>query len=134
MSLENVSECLLCGKPFMKFGRKQICRDCEYKEEEYFQKVREYLYDYPNASVEEVSQQTEVNDKIIVDWVKEGRLERAGLTMSYPCQMCGKSIHSGRVCHSCQSDLGEYKSELESKIGTEEKSQRMYIVDNKKKY
>ena len=131
MGFDNLVECKICGKLFMKIGRKDVCPNCRGKEEELFLEVKNYLYDYPNASIKEVAEQTEIDEGLIMDWVREGRLERTGITITYPCEICGKPIHRGKICKSCQENLGEAASSLSG--NRDEKKRTMYISEKLKK-
>ncbi len=135
VGFENYVECKVCGSMFMKFGKTQICTKCMDKEEEYFIKVKDYLYDYPSATVEEVSEQTDVDEAFIKYWVDNGRLERAGLAMTFPCEMCGRPIHIGRICKKCQEGLGNIADEIrgQSKGKEELGTNKMYIIEKMKK-
>ncbi|BDU51085.1 hypothetical protein [Haliovirga abyssi] len=135
MGFDNLVECKICGKLFMKTGRKNICPSCLNKEEELFMEVKNYLYDSPNASIKEVAEQTEIDEGLIMDWVREGRLERTGIIMTYPCEMCGKPIHTGKICKSCQNELGVVSDSLSGTKdeGKDETKRSMYISDKFKK-
>lgn len=131
MGFDNLVECKICGKLFMKVGRKSICPNCLDKEEELFMKVKNYLYECPDASIKEVAEQTEIDESLIMDWVREGRLERKGITITYPCEICGKPIHIGKICKSCQDKLGDAADSLnETK---DEIKRAMYISGKFKK-
>lgn len=86
------------------------------REEEDFHKVKEYLYDYPNSSIDEVSEQTEVEQDVISEWIKDGRLEAKGITISYPCSICAKPIHVGKICARCQKQFGDAIGDLKSSL------------------
>lgn len=117
MGLE-YAECRRCRKLYLKSGVKNVCPECLQKEDEDFSKVKEYLYDYPHASIDEVADQTEVDNETIIDWVKSGRLETGGVAVSYPCTICGRPIHSGKICAKCEQALGggakDFKSDSSS--------------------
>ncbi|NLK62445.1 MAG: MerR family transcriptional regulator [Fusobacteria bacterium] len=137
MSFDNYKDCQVCKKLFMKMTRREICPECLKDEEKYFKIVRDYLYKYPLASIEEVSSQTDVHEKYIIDWIEDGRLEKKGLTTNYSCEMCGSPIHMGKVCHKCQSDLNGLKGELLKNTRPnideqERRGQKMYISEKKK--
>jgi len=137
MGFENYKDCKVCGKLFMQMTKRTICPECLKNEEEYFKIVRDYLYKYPSASVQEVSEQTDVHEEFILDWLKSGRLEKKGMTSNYPCEMCGRPIHVGRICQKCQEELGGLTSSLssdkkEKSSEPEKKINKMYISEKKK--
>lgn len=101
----NIRNCTRCGKIYNYDGFK-ICHNCRKDDEQDFQKVKEYLYDNPGASVPEVSDGTEVEARKIIDFLREGRLEVAeGSNLILECENCGDSIRTGRFCDKCASGL-----------------------------
>lgn len=102
----NVKNCPECGRIFNYTGR-DLCPKCIGEDEEQFKRVKEYLRDNPGANIEVVSQTTEVDEKKIIRYLREGRLQLTpGSTgiMLY-CERCGTQILSGRVCDNCAKDL-----------------------------
>lgn len=99
-----VRQCKLCGKLFYTFGADN-CPECTEKKEKEFEKVRDYIYEHPKANVVEISQETGVSEKMILGYLKEGRLtieENSGLLL---CEECGRSISTGRYCAGCSRRL-----------------------------
>ncbi|MCC5910837.1 MAG: MerR family transcriptional regulator [Clostridiaceae bacterium] len=115
MELRN---CTSCGRTFAYSGS-EICSRCGNTDEEDFQKVKEYLYDHPGATIVEVSEETEVSEKKILRYLRESRIEiREEDNMMLDCERCGASIRSGRFCDKCS---GELKRELTSVLKPKEK-------------
>lgn len=106
MGVASYAACTSCGKMFLKVGTRSVCPECAEREEGDFLKVKEYLYEYPNSTIEEVSEQTEVSREVILGWIKDGRIEAKGMAISYPCSICGKPIHMGKICMKCQKEMG----------------------------
>ncbi len=140
MGMNNYARCALCGNTFFKIGHKNTCNSCGKREEELFAMVRDYLRDYPNASVAEVITQTEVPEELVFEWIKQGRIESNGSTKTYNCEMCGNPIHMGKICKKCQDGLNGLKKELSDSIKNDTNSEKsakgMYSSDvkNIKKY
>ena len=67
--------------------------------------VRDYLYDNPNAPIEEVVEETGVQEKIILYYLRDGRLQIAGSSGLLKCEQCGAAINSGRLCEKCMSKV-----------------------------
>ena len=140
MGMNNYIKCPICGKMFLKIGNKNTCNSCGKREEELFGEVRDYLRDYPNASVAEVITQTEVPEELVFEWIKQGRIESNGSTKTYNCEMCGNPIHMGKICKKCQDGLNGLKKELSDSIKNDTNSEKsakgMYSSDvkNIKKY
>jgi flagellar operon protein (TIGR03826 family) len=101
-----VKSCKGCGRLFNYMGGQPLCQSCVKKLEEKFQEVKQYLYDNPNASVNEVADSNDVSVKQIKQWIREERLmfssaNAAGIV----CEHCGTPICSGRFCDKCKAEL-----------------------------
>ena len=95
-------KCQRCGTIFQSRG-KPYCVDCLDLYDKEFETVRDYIYDHPNANVEQISSETEISSKTIFSFIKEGRI-----TMHHPvlsCKICGKAIASGDTCEQCKANL-----------------------------
>ena len=64
--------CARCGK--VHNYPSKYCKECLETEKELFDKVRDYLYDNPNATVEQVHIDTGVERKKIRQYIREDRL------------------------------------------------------------
>ncbi|MHB8171468.1 MAG: flagellar protein [Thermincolia bacterium] len=94
-----VKNCVKCGKLFMYVNR-NVCPDCVEKEEQDYNKVRDYLKEHPGARVEEIGRETEVEEGLIMRFLREGRL----ITMAAPeleCLSCRAPILHGSLCEKC---------------------------------
>ncbi|WP_156943737.1 hypothetical protein [Alkaliphilus transvaalensis] len=69
-TLEN---CIVCGKLF-RSNEGVICQSCLEDKESPYQKVKDYLFFHRGASVFEVSEATGVEVKLILKYLKEGRI------------------------------------------------------------
>ncbi len=110
--LDNVRKCKECGKLFNFIGR-PICPDCLKRMDDEFQSVRKYIYDNPNAGIEEVSEETEVSVKTIMRFLREGRLQLRSASGALLCEKCGKPLQTGTMCEDCKKKLTET---LDSKL------------------
>ncbi len=130
--MADVRNCRKCGKIYNYIGGAPICHACKQLEEDDFQKVKEYLYAKPGATLTEVSTELEMSIEKIKRFLKEGRLE---ITDDFgnivlECEGCGKSIKSGRFCEECERDLTiglrsaarQIKSELDTVASSNPKS------------
>jgi flagellar operon protein (TIGR03826 family) len=132
----NLINCQECGKVFASAGSK-VCSDCRQSEEEKFQLVKDYLWDHPNSTVPAVSEATGVEEKTIIKFIKEDRLQSEGLDIDYSleCKICGVKIESGIYCDSCRnklvSDFNSNSSEKEEK--KEKKNEKMFLSDRFKR-
>lgn len=99
----NVSNCKSCGRLFNVLVNEKICPACKQALEDDFQRVKKYLEEHPNASVEEVSRENDVTVKQIKQWVREERLVFSeGSLEGVECENCGTLICTGRFCEECK--------------------------------
>ncbi|MEC9490262.1 MAG: flagellar protein, partial [Halanaerobiales bacterium] len=98
--------CRECGRVFSSTGD-SVCPDCKNLEEEKFELVKNYLWDNPNSTIDQVAEATEVEKKLIIKFMKEDRLASKGLVIDFKlnCSRCGKEIESGTFCKSCRDKL-----------------------------
>ena len=84
--------------------------------------IKEYLYQNPGAMLSEVSVELNISLDKIERFLKEGRLELTSEEGSFhlECEMCGKSIRSGRLCDECEQSrfkkMRSVSAELSSKM------------------
>ena len=104
MELKN---CASCGRTFGSEFGESLCKKCRNEAyENDFKQVREYLYDNPGADVNEVSEATGVERSKIMHYLREERIEIIEEDNPFlKCSRCGKSIHSGKYCASCENEL-----------------------------
>ncbi|MGQ9747738.1 MAG: MerR family transcriptional regulator [Candidatus Caldatribacteriaceae bacterium] len=130
-----LAKCKRCGKIFNKVLEKDVCPECLDKEEEEFQKVRNFFREHPRAKLEEASQGTGVDKKIILQFLKEGRLqlslsEEEFLKEGLFCERCGKPILQGKLCVECRQKLGLIVSHSEKEEKKEKKARpRFYFKE-----
>lgn len=110
----NIKNCTRCGKIYAYDGFK-VCLQCRREDEEDFKKVKEYIYENPGATISEVSEETEVDSKKIIEFLRQGRLEiKDESNLLLNCERCGTSIKTGRFCERC---TGEMQREFKQSIG-----------------
>ena len=110
----DIRNCSRCGNIYAYDGF-NICMKCRRQDEEDFQKVKEYLDENPGATITEVTEETGVDSKKIIEFLRQGRLEvedEANLLLS--CERCGASIKTGRFCEKC---ILEMQKEFKQSIG-----------------
>lgn len=137
MDLRNCPE---CGKLFAYDGQSKLCPVCRDKEENKFKIVKDYLWDHPNATIEQVHEDTEVERELIIKFVKDRRLISEGLELDLvlECERCGTPITEGRFCNKCQQELLQgFKPTKNNKKKKEKKKKRsndrMHIADRLRK-
>jgi len=100
-----IAYCKRCQRIFNKL-RRDICFACVEEQERAFQVVRGYLKDHKDASLMEVSEETEVDPEDIIELIREGLLMvRDNPNLSYACERCGQPTQAGRYCASCSAEL-----------------------------
>lgn len=108
----NVKNCVRCGKIFNYMG-KALCPKCIDDDERDFLTVKQYLWDNPGASIADISEATEVDEKKIIIYLREGRLQltpgQTGIILR--CERCETIIYSGRYCDDCVKEISkEFKA------------------------
>jgi len=96
--------------------------------------VREYLYDNPTASMEDLlAVDQEITPGDIERWLRDGRLLIAKGSTLLKCGRCGKPIAGGRVCPTCSQAVSKmYPTPDKSAFQTsEDRAGKMRTGDRK---
>lgn len=103
----DLKNCKRCKRAFTYYGYGyEYCPVCKQIDSENFQKVKDYIYEQGISKLIDVVEATGVDEKTIITYLKEGRLEiPEGSTYYLKCERCGVSICSGRFCQTCASIL-----------------------------
>ena len=101
----------LCGKPEGYEGQvclppgRGYCPVCLEKQEEDLKKVKEYMWDNKGATVQELSENCNVDAKLIMQWLRKERIQLASESgIELFCETCGNKILTGRYCDKCKLD------------------------------
>lgn len=101
----NVKNCRKCGKLFNYIAGEPICPQCREKNEEVFQKVKKFVQDNKKASITQICEECEVDQKQVRQWVREERLVFAeDSPVKINCERCGALINTGRFCAKCKRE------------------------------
>lgn len=100
----NLMNCSKCKKLFVSIGR-SICPECLERERNEFDMVRKYLAENPHSTASQIAEATGVQESVIIDLVKKGSISAEKAIIIYDCEICGRPIHSGRVCSICKEKL-----------------------------
>lgn len=123
MDVNNLRYCKRCGRLF-NYKISLMCPECVARTDEDFITCREYIDKNKNVTISELAKNTEVDEKVILYLVKEGRLNIEGSRGGSYCEKCGTSIPSGRYCLRCKDkmidELSTVKNDF-SKAGKESK-------------
>ncbi|CCQ94662.1 conserved hypothetical protein [[Clostridium] ultunense Esp] len=110
----DVRNCSRCGKIYAYDGFK-ICLHCRREDEKDFKTIKEYIDGNPGANISEVSEETGVDTKKIIEFLREGRLEiKDEHNLLLSCERCGASIKTGRFCEKCTAEM---QKEFRQSIG-----------------
>lgn len=104
----DVRNCRGCGRLYNYIGGsyRNLCPDCITKLEEKFAEVKEYIEENRSAMINEVSSVCDVSVKQIEQWIREERLCFADDSpIGIDCEVCGKTIKTGRFCESCKGTM-----------------------------
>lgn len=102
--MDNIRTCRRCRKLFNYIASPYCPRCADEIDREYYV-VRDYIYDHPNEGIREIADATDVDERSILEMLRDGRLELDSGSSALQCERCGSSISSGRYCGSCQSSL-----------------------------
>ena len=110
-----VKTCKQCGKLYLYTGIGELL--CEkYKEidNEEFERVKEYIYSNPDATIRDTAEVTGVRVRRITAYIRENRLIIPDKSAVFiVCETCNESIKSGRICKKCADALSaDTKKEL----------------------
>lgn len=98
----NVKSCKGCSRLFNYIAGPHLCPNCREKLEEKFQEVKAYINDHKGVSIQTVSEECDVDNNQIKQWLREGRLEiTEDSAIFINCESCGAPIKSGRFCNAC---------------------------------
>jgi len=132
----DIRKCKNCNR-FYKFQSSKYCPECVVELDKVFLKVREYIYENPNSTVLEVSENKGVDQEIIMEFLRDGKLELKEASMLLECKSCGKPIKTGTLCNSCLMNFEtEMKKGLVKAVENKDKvkgSDKMHSAEYLKK-
>lgn len=100
-----LANCERCGRMFQTIAGIKICSRCRENDDEIYKVVKDYVYDNPGVTIDEVSAAVDVPEKMILKFLREGRLETQGEAMLIECEKCGAPIKSGKFCNKCTKQM-----------------------------
>lgn len=99
----NIKNCRSCGRIFNYVAGPFICPVCRDGMEKKFQIVKEYIRENPGVTIPQVSEECDVEQSQIRQWLREERLELAENSPIFlNCEGCGATIRCGRFCEKCK--------------------------------
>ncbi len=125
-----VAKCKSCGVLFQQISV-PFCPECASKMEDEYKIVREYVYEHPSATIEEVTTETGVEEWEIIYFLKDERLSIVNATGLLRCEQCGKPIKSGRFCEGCMNLFGsKLNAGIQQMQGSSQQGLRMHTYGN----
>lgn len=109
----DIRNCKNCNRIFNYQGSK-YCPACVIELDQIFIKIREYIYENSGSTIAEVSENTGVETDIIMEFLREGKLELKEATMLLECKSCGRAIKTGVMCKEC---LSHFETEMKKGLG-----------------
>ena len=104
----NYKNCVRCGRLFSPLGGRSICDNCRNAEEEGFQRIRAYINENPACTMAELAEATDVRQKRILQYIREGRLQVSeGMHGEVRCESCNAPIDKGRHCEDCKKRVNQ---------------------------
>lgn len=102
----DVRNCKDCGKIFNYLSGTPLCPACMKKLDDKYSIVKEYIYDNPGASIQQVSEENGVSVGQLKKWVREERLAFSEDSLvGIECENCGTMIRTGRFCNVCKDKV-----------------------------
>ncbi len=99
-----VRQCRICGKLFQSVGN-YTCLECQDRLDQEFRLVRDYLYEHSEADITEISRETGVSERSILQFLKEERLTLNVPCEDIRCEHCGRPVRAGKICTDCRDRL-----------------------------
>lgn len=128
----DIRKCKQCDRLYQFHGSK-YCPSCLIELDKVFLDIREYIYENPDSTVAEVSENTGVDSEIIMEFLRDGKLELKEASILLECKSCGKPIKTGQMCSDCASlfekemKKGLNESSISAKIFS--KGDKMHSAD-----
>jgi len=97
-------QCKKCGKLF-NYIRSPICVECTDDDDKEFHLVKDYIYEHPKSNLSEISESTGVDNKVLLGFLREGRIALKTCSQYYTCARCGDQINTGVYCIKCKNEL-----------------------------
>ena len=134
----DVKNCKNCGRLFNYIAGPPYCPACRDDLEKKFQKAKEFIRNTAHCTVQMVSEECEIPENLIKQWVREERLVFTdGMAAGITCENCGEPIVTGRFCVKCKNEMMSglndaiRKPEAPTPQKKQKDSPRMRFLDNR---
>ena len=124
----DVRNCKECGKIFNYMEGTPLCPNCIKKLNDQYEQVKQYVYDNPKATINQVAEENDVSVAQIKRWIREEKLAFAETSdIGLACEHCGAMILTGRYCKDCKKKMemqfgNAYQEKEEKKVEKKKKS------------
>ena len=111
----DVRNCRQCGRLYNYVGGayRNLCPNCIKYVEDKFAEVKGYIEENKTATINMVATECEVSTKQIEQWIREERLcFSEDSAVGIACEVCGKTIKTGRYCDLCKNTVVNQLSNL----------------------
>ncbi|MGN0326621.1 MAG: flagellar protein [Lachnospiraceae bacterium] len=136
----NVRNCRKCGRMFNYVSGPPICGKCREQAEEQFQVVKKYIEEHKTATIPQIVEDCQVDQKLIHQWIREERLSFADDSpIKIKCEICGATISTGRYCEKCKketahsfNDISHAAHEHPAEPESSKQGSRMYTYGDRR--
>ena len=103
-----MTTCPDCGCDLIKQREGEYkCPQCKKTYLDDFGKIRTFLEENPNASIQDIVNNVKVPRRVINEYIDYCHLEYSGSSYGYSvCQYCGATLRCGTICPAC-AEKGE---------------------------
>ncbi|TMV47328.1 flagellar protein [Paenibacillus mesophilus] len=110
-----VDHCPGCGSIYQKNFR-NMCSTCSMKMDRDLADCIDHLWKFPNVTTDELSEATQISVTSIYKFIKEGKIAKTYGRLTYPCECCGVSIRSNRLCGDCSQTFKEAAKQIKATL------------------
>lgn len=126
--------CKRCKTPIHENSLREYCSRCYGIVEEVFDKIREYLREYPGATAYEMEQRLGIPIHVINNFIKDGRLvEIPNEHLNIQCLRCSCLLLSAyhKYCPICEAEMKngiqKAKEELSGTLASSKEAGKMHL-------
>lgn len=120
-----LAKCKICKRMYESYGS-PICNKCMTEMDEQYKVVRDYLYDNPDAMIDQVCEDTKIPERVIMYFLKDGRIRMSKASGLLKCERCGAAIETGKLCDDCAVKVGAAIGESLGRLNSRAEGPRMH--------
>jgi predicted amidophosphoribosyltransferase len=106
-----VENCPKCGRVYQK-NNKNMCQSCSNRLVKELMDCKEFMWQNPTTTTEELSEATNVNISTIYQMIKDGLFAKNYASLTYPCESCAEPIRKNRLCAPCLEKMKTLSKQL----------------------